>query len=444
MTPIKKLTALGQSLWYDNIQRKLLVNGELKAMIERGDIRGVTSNPTIFQNAIGKTNDYDAALIPLAWAGWDAEKIFWQLAVEDIQEACDLFTPLYEESKGGDGYVSIEVSPNLARDTEGTTRQAQELWARVNRPNLMVKIPATKEGIPAIRASIAAGINVNVTLIFSLSRYAEVMDAYLSGLEDRVAKDLPIQSIASVASFFVSRVDSKIDPKLPEESPLRGRAAVANAKLAYEQFESIFTSPRFATLKARFRARAQRPLWASTGTKNPKYPDTLYVDELIGPDTVNTVPPATLDAFRDHGKASLTVTRDLEDVQKLFVDLKAVGISMSTVTQELEEEGVKAFEDAFKSLLETIEERRKSAASSLGPLADSVSERLSQLELDSFPKRLWEHDVTLWSGADDPEGQAEAAKRLGWLDSVEDARKRLDGYLAFAKQVHDEKIDRVL
>lgn len=444
MTPIKKLTALGQSLWYDNIQRKLLVNGELKAMIERGDIRGVTSNPTIFQNAIGKTNDYDAALIPLAWAGWDAEKIFWQLAVEDIQEACDLFTPLYEESKGGDGYVSIEVSPNLARDTEGTTRQAQELWARVNRPNLMVKIPATKEGIPAIRASIAAGINVNVTLIFSLSRYAEVMDAYLSGLEDRVAKDLPIQSIASVASFFVSRVDSKIDPKLPEESPLRGRAAVANAKLAYEQFESIFTSPRFATLKARFRARAQRPLWASTGTKNPKYPDTLYVDELIGPDTVNTVPPATLDAFRDHGKASLTVTRDLEDVQKLFVDLKALGISMSTVTQELEEEGVKAFEDAFKSLLETIEERRKSAASSLGPLADSVSERLSQLELDSFPKRLWEHDVTLWSGADDPEGQAEAAKRLGWLDSVEDARKRLDGYLAFAKQVHDEKIDRVL
>lgn len=441
---IKKLTNLGQSLWYDNIQRKLLVNGELKAMIECGDIRGVTSNPTIFQNAIAKTNDYNAALIPLAWAGWDAEKIFWQLAVEDIQEACDLFAPLYEESKGGDGYVSIEVSPNLARDTEGTTQQAQELWDRVNRPNLMVKIPATKEGVPAIRASIAAGINVNVTLIFSLSRYAEVMDAYLLGLEDRVAKDLPIQQIASVASFFVSRVDSKVDPKLPEDSPLRGKAAIANAKLAYEQFESIFTSPRFATLKARFRARAQRPLWASTGTKNPKYPDTLYVDELIGPDTVNTVPPATLDAFRDHGKAALTVTRDLEEVQKIFVDLKALGISMSTVTQELEEEGVKAFEDAFKSLLETIEERRKSAASSLGSLADSVARRLSQLQADSFPKRLWEHDVTLWSGADDPEGQAEAAKRLGWLDSIEDARKRLDGYLAFAKQVHAEKIDRVL
>ncbi|MBN8579532.1 MAG: bifunctional transaldolase/phosoglucose isomerase [Anaerolineae bacterium] len=441
---IKKLTALGQSLWYDNIQRKLLVNGELKAMIGRGDIRGVTSNPTIFQNAIAKTNDYDAALTPLAWAGWDAEKIFWQLAVEDIQEACDLFRPLYEQSKGGDGYVSLEVSPYLARDTEATAKQAQELWNRVNRPNLMVKIPATKEGIPAIRTSIAAGINVNVTLIFSLSRYAEVMNAYLEGIEERVAKDLPVNQIASVASFFVSRVDSKVDPKLPEDSPLRGKAAVANAKLAYEQFEAIFTSPRFATLKARFRARVQRPLWASTGTKNPSYPDTLYVDELIGPDTVNTVPPATLDAFRDHGTATMTITRDLESMQQIFVDLKALGISMSTVVTELEDEGVKSFADAFKTLLDAIEERRSAALTSIAPLADSVAKRLATLEAESFPKRLWDHDVTLWSGANDPEGQAEAAKRLGWLDSIEDARNRLDGYLSFAKQVHDEKIDRVL
>ncbi|HNK62611.1 MAG TPA: bifunctional transaldolase/phosoglucose isomerase [Anaerolineales bacterium] len=441
---IQKLTSLGQSLWYDNIQRKLLVSGELKAMIDRGDIRGVTSNPTIFQNAIAKTNDYDAALIPLAWAGWDAEKIFWQLAVEDIQEACDLFKPLYESTKGGDGYVSIEVSPYLAHDTEGTARQARELWERVDRPNLMVKIPATKAGVPAIRASIAAGINVNVTLIFSLSRYAEVMDAYLSGLEDRTAKNLLIQNIASVASFFVSRVDTKIDPQLPEGSVLRGKAAVDNAKLAYEQFETIFTSPRFATLKARFSARVQRPLWASTGTKNPAYSDTLYVDELIGPDTVNTVPPATLDAFRDHGKAGLTVTRDLAAAQKTFVDLKAIGISMATVTQELEEEGVKAFADAFKVLLDSIEERRKNALASIAPLADSVARRLSTLEAESFPKRLWDHDVYLWSGDEDPEGQAEAAKRLGWLDSIADARKRLDGYLSFAKQIHDEKIDRVL
>ncbi len=439
---IKKLTSLGQSLWYDNIQRKLLESGELKAMIERGDIRGVTSNPTIFQNAIAKTNDYDAALIPLAWSGWDAEKIFWKLAIEDIQQACDLFRPLYDETKGGDGYVSLEVSPYLANETEATAKQAKELWERVNRPNLMVKIPATKAGIPAIRQSIAAGININVTLIFSLDRYAAVMDAYLAGLEDRVAANEPINMIASVASFFVSRVDTKIDPRLPEGSPLRGRAAIANAKMAYDAFESIFTSPRFATLKARFSARVQRPLWASTGTKNPAYSDTMYVDTLIGPDTVNTVPPATLEAFRDHGKANLTITRGLEEAQLFFAELKAAGISMSAVTQELEEEGVKSFADAFTTLLQAIEERRKNAASSLGPLADSVSRQLSTLEGSSVAARIWAHDPTLW--ASDPAGQAEVKIRLGWLHSIEDARSRLDGYLSFAKQIHEERIDRVL
>ncbi|MBE0683861.1 MAG: bifunctional transaldolase/phosoglucose isomerase [Anaerolineales bacterium] len=439
---IKKLTSLGQSLWYDNIQRKLLESGELKAMIERGDIRGVTSNPTIFQNAIAKTTDYDSALIPLAWAGWDAEKIFWQLAVEDIQRACDLFRSLYDETGGGDGFVSLEVSPLLANDTEGTIKQAQELWGRVERPNLMVKIPATKEGIPAIRASIAAGININITLIFALDRYAAVMDAYLAGLEDRVAQDLPIQHIASVASFFVSRVDTKIDPRLPEDSNLRGKAAIANAKFAYDAFESIFTSPRFSTLKARFRAHVQRPLWASTGTKNPKYPDTLYVDTLIGPDTVNTVPPATLDAFRDHGNPQITITQGLDEAQNYFAELKALGISMSTVTKELEDEGVKSFADAFKTLLDAIDERRKSALASIAPLADSVAERLSQLEMDSVPARIWQHDPTLWT--DDPAGQAEIKIRLGWLDSIDDARKRLDGYISFAKQIHDEGIDRVL
>jgi len=439
---IKKLTALGQSLWYDNIQRKLLETGELKAMIERGDIRGVTSNPTIFQNAIAKTNDYDTALLPLAWAGWDAEKIFWQLAIEDIQQACDLFRPLYDETKSGDGYVSLEVSPYLANDTEGTTKQAKELWDRVNRPNLMVKIPATKEGIPAIRQTIAAGINVNVTLIFALDRYAAVMDAYLAGLEDRVAENLPIQQIASVASFFISRVDTKIDPRLPVDSALLGKAAIANAKFAYDAFESIFTSPRFATLKARFRARVQRPLWASTGTKNPKYSDTLYVDTLIGPDTVNTVPPATLDAFRDHGNAKMTITQGLEEAQAYFAELKALGISMSTVTKELEDEGVKAFADAFKTLLDAIEDRRKSALASIAPLADSVAKRLATLEKDSVPARIWQHDPTLWT--DDPAGQAEIKIRLGWLDSINDARKRLEGYTSFAKQVHDEGIDRVL
>lgn len=439
---IKKLTALGQSLWYDNIQRKLLETGELKAMIERGDIRGVTSNPTIFQNAIAKSTDYDAALIPLAWAGWDAEKIFWQLAVEDIQNACDLFRPLYDETKGGDGYVSIEVSPYLANDSVGTVKQAKELWERVDRPNLMIKIPATKEGIPAIREVIGLGINVNVTLIFSLERYGAVIDAYIAGLEDRVARNEPVNMIASVASFFVSRVDTKIDPQLPEGSPLRGRAAIANAKLAYDSFESIFTSPRFATLKARFSARVQRPLWASTGTKNPAYPDTLYVDTLIGPDTVNTVPPATLEAFRDHGNASLTLTRGLEESQLFLADLEAAGVSMQKVTQELEEEGVKAFSDAFTSLLEAIETRRKAAVDSIQPLADAVARRMNELRDHSAAARLWMHDPTLW--VKDPAEQAEVQARLGWLHSIEDARTRLDGYLSFAKQIHEEGIDRVL
>ena len=442
MNPIQKLTSLGQSLWYDNIQRKLLETGELKALIERGDIRGVTSNPTIFQNAIAKTNDYDAALIPLAWSGWDAEKIFWQLAIEDIQEACDLFRPLYDETKGGDGYVSLEVSPYLANDTEGTAKQAKELWGRVNRPNLMIKIPATKAGIPAIRQTIAAGINVNVTLIFALDRYGAVMDAYIAGLEDRVAMNEPIDMVASVASFFVSRVDTKIDPRLPEGSTLRGKAAIANAKFAYDAFESIFTSSRFATLKARFRARVQRPLWASTGTKNPAYSDTVYVDTLIGPDTVNTVPPATLDAFRDHGNASVTITRGLQESQTFFAELKAAGISMQQVAQELEEEGVKSFADSFKTLLDAIEDRRKNAVSSLGPLADSVSKRLSTLEEHSVAARIWAHDPTLW--ASDPADQAEIRNRLGWLHSIGNARTRLDGYLSFAKQIHDEGIDRVL
>ena len=274
MNRIEKLTSLGQSLWLDNIQRKQLENGETRAMIERGDIRGMTSNPSIFNNAIGKSKDYDAALTSLAWAGWEPEKIFWQLAIEDIRAACDAFAPLYEETNGGDGYVSIEVSPNIAHDTNATVAQAEQLWARVKRPNLMVKIPATKEGIPAIRKAIGVGINVNVTLIFSLKRYAEVMAAYLSGLEDHLAAGHSIHHIASVASFFVSRVDTKIDPKLSEDSPLRGQAAIANAKLAYDEFQKTFTGRRWENLELKG-ARVQRPLWASTSTKNPEYPDTV-------------------------------------------------------------------------------------------------------------------------------------------------------------------------
>ena len=441
MNPITKLTQLGQSIWYDNIERKLLENGGLQSMIDSGDIRGVTSNPSIFNAAIAKSNDYDSALVPLAWAGWNAEKIFWQLAIEDIKAACDAFMPLYEESNGGDGYVSLEVSPYLAHDTEATAAQAQQLWARVARKNLMVKIPATKAGIPAIRKVIAAGVNVNVTLIFSLERYAEVMDAYLSGLEDRAAANHPIDHVASVASFFISRVDSKIDPQLPDGSDLKGKAAIANAKLAYDLYHQTFVGRRWENLKVKS-ARVQRPLWASTSTKNPVYPDTLYVDELIGPETVNTVPPATLDAFRDHGTAEMRLVREVDEAKVSLEQLEVAGISMDVVTQELEDEGVKAFEDAFTQLLATIDERRKNAASSLGLIADSVSKRISKLDSDSVPARIWKHDPTLW--ATDETGQNEVKIRMGWLDSADKARQKMGEYLSFAKEVHDAKIERVL
>jgi len=441
MNPIQQLTALGQSLWYDNIQRRLLENGELAALIARGDIRGVTSNPTIFHNAISKTSDYDSALIPLAQSGWSAEDIFWQLAVEDIQAACDLFTPLYQESLGVDGYVSLEVSPALAHDTAATVEQAKALWARVNRPNLMIKIPATLAGLPAIRAAIAAGINVNVTLIFSVERYRVVMDAYISGLEDRLLAGGTIENIHSVASFFVSRMDSKIDPKLPEGSPLRGKAAIANAKLAYEAFQQVFSDVRFGKLQLA-QANYQRPLWASTGTKNPAYADTLYVDSLIGPATVNTVPPATLDAFRAHGAAAQTITAGLDEAKNQLDELEKLGISLQTVTAELEAEGVKSFAEAFTALLASVETRRKNALEQLGPLRESVAQAIQRLTADSAPARLWAHDPTIWTT--DPAGQAEVKIRLGWLTLPETMRPSLAEFQAMAAGIHVDGITKFL
>lgn len=363
MNPMDELHALGQSLWYDNIQRRLLENGELAGMIARGEIRGVTSNPAIFQNAIAKTNDYDDALKALARRGLNAGEIFYHLAIEDIQAAADLFRPLYDSTHGADGYVSLEVDPRLARDTDRTVDEALLLWKRVDRPNLMIKIPATWEGLPAVRRTIAAGLNVNVTLIFSLTRYAEVIDAYLSGLEDRLEHGLALDSVASVASFFVSRVDNKVDALLSrhgEAGHLAGKAAIANARLAYALFGKVFASERFRKL-AQAGARVQRPLWASTSTKNPAYRDVMYVEELIGAQTVNTVPPQTLKAFGDHGVARATLTVDGADAQKTLDALAALGISMQAVTDDLEQEGVKAFEDAFNSLLATIETRAKEA-----------------------------------------------------------------------------------
>ena len=370
MNTAQELHAVGQSIWYDNIQRGLLDNGALAGMIVRREIRGVTSNPTIFMNAIVKSQDYDAGLIPLAKAGKSAEDIFWQLAIEDIQRAADLFRPLYEESDGGDGYVSLEVSPYLAHDTAGTIAEAKQLWKRVARPNLLIKIPATVSGLSAITAVIAEGINVNVTLIFALDRYRTVTDAYLSGLEQRVAAGLPVDRIASVASFFVSRVDTKVDSYLAgmvdrgaawaeKAEGLLGKAAIANARMAYADYKEVFSLPRFKALKAKG-VRVQRPLWASTGTKNPAYRDVVYVEELIGPDTVNTVPPQTLAAFLDHGQVRPgSLEESLAEAEQVLADLEALGISMNTVTGELEQEGVKSFADAFTALLAAVETRRK-------------------------------------------------------------------------------------
>jgi transaldolase len=371
MDAIEKLHSLGQSIWYDNIERRLLENGTLAALIERGEIRGVTSNPSIFNHAIAKSSDYDAALVPLAKGGSIKEEIYESLAVADIQAACDLFRPLYDDTDGGDGYVSLEVSPYLAHDTARTIADAARLWKWVDRPNLMIKIPATVEGLPAITESLAGGININVTLIFSIQRYEAVMDAFLSGLEKRLAAGQPIDHIASVDSFFVSRIDTNVDnrlqaiidpggPNAERAMALRGKIAIASAKLAYVKYREIFRGERcLKLLKAG--GRVQRPLWASTSTKNLAYPDTLYVDGLIGPDTVNTVPPNTLDAFRDHGRAEMTLTTGVKAAFTAMDELAALGISIDEVTQELEEQGVKAFADAFSALLDSVEKRRVSA-----------------------------------------------------------------------------------
>jgi transaldolase / glucose-6-phosphate isomerase len=445
-TPIHQLFRLGQSIWYDNIQRRLLENGELAEMITQGLIRGVTSNPSIFHNAIAKTHDYDPALIPLAWSGWDADRIFWQLAIEDIRDACDLFAPLYRSSEGADGYVSLEVSPYLAHNTAGTLAQANQLWEWVGRPNLMVKIPATPEGIPAVQAAIAAGINVNVTLIFSLERYKAVMDAYLAGLDERLASGQPVEQIASVASFFVSRMDSKVDALLEgigsaQAKALCGKAAIAYTKLAYAEFLQVFRGERFARFHAAG-CKPQRPLWASTSTKNPAYPDTLYVAELVGPGTVNTVPPQTLLAFRDHGIAAMTISDDLDGARKTLSDLEAVGISMDLVTSELETEGVKSFADAFKDLLQTIDNRRSEAVQALGPLAADVARRVSALVAADGVGRLWSHDASFWTT--DAAGQTEIRKRLGWLDLPRTSRAAIKEIQDFCKEVHAAGLKRVI
>lgn len=364
MTSSSRLVQLfsqqGQSPWLDNLKRSLISSGELVKVRETG-IRGLTSNPTIFQKAIQGSADYDEQFQSLIQNQSSIIDSYWAMVLQDIHGALDVFAPVYTSSGGTDGFVSVEVDPNLALDEVGTLAAGQNLWDAVQRPNLMVKIPATKPCIPAIRAMIAAGRNVNVTLIFSLERYQNVMDAYIEGLEDRVASGQSIADVASVASFFISRVDSEVDPRLEslgtsEALSLRGKAAIAQAVLAYEAFQSTFSGSRWEALVSRG-AKVQRPLWASTSTKNPAYPDTLYVDQLIGPNSVNTLPDATVDAFADHGTVSRTIDIKVDQAHAEWQALQMIGIDMEEVAQKLEQEGVASFQKSFTELIDALTEK---------------------------------------------------------------------------------------
>lgn len=372
MTRIHELRKQGQSIWLDYINRSMLQSGELSDLIDAG-LRGVTSNPTIFEQAISSSDTYEDDLQRMADTDMTPTAIFEELAIADIRSAADVLRPVYDESDGQDGFVSLEVAPDLAYETEETIDEARRLFAAVDRPNLMIKVPATEAGIPAIRTLIADGLNINVTLIFALERYAAVMDAYLSGLEDRHSRGKSLDRVASVASFFVSRVDTAVDNELDrvasqdvskadQAHALKGKIAVANAKLAYQAFEQTVAGERWLTLKAAG-AQLQRPLWASTSTKNPDYPELLYVDTLIGPHTVNTMPPQTLEAFRDHGTVTRTIDQGIDEAEQAVNDLESLGISLRRITDQLEEEGVQKFATSFEELLEAIQQRRREMAS---------------------------------------------------------------------------------
>ncbi len=369
--PLIGLKEIGQSVWLDNLSRKLIHSGELKRLIDEDGLSGITSNPTIFQKAILGSVDYDSSLRRMIGKGVKDEKeLFLGVAMEDVSEAADFLLPTYKSTNGQDGFVSIEVSPDLAYDTDVTISEARRLFSTIGKKNILVKVPGTKQGIPAIEQLTSEGVNINVTLLFSTERYEEVAEAYLKGLEKRVSKGQPINEIASVASFFVSRVDTLTDKLLDARLSsatskaekdkivhLFGKAAVANAKIAYEKYRTIFSDRRFLSLKAKG-GHIQRILWGSTGTKNPKYSDIKYVEELIAPDSINTLPEATITAFKDHGQAKITINDDLKEAERLFPELKSTGIDIREVTEQLEKEGVQLFSDSFFALLKEIAKKR--------------------------------------------------------------------------------------
>jgi len=369
---LKELEKYGQSVWHDYISRKEILSGELKRRIDEDGLLGVTSNPSIFEKAIAGSDDYDESISQHVSEGLEAPQIFQRLAVEDIQKATDVFREVFERTNGRDGYVSLEVSPLLAHDTQGSIEEARRLFRAVNRPNVMIKIPGTKEGLPAIEQTISEGININITLLFGIDRYADVANVYLKALEKRVAQGQPVDHLVSVASVFVSRIDALVDKQLQaklasaktaeERRKIEGaigRVAVANTKLVYQKYKEIFLTPRFEAL-AKKGARVQRPLWGSTSTKNPKYSDILYVQELIGRDTVNTMPSQTIDAYRDHGKPEAdTIEQGLDEARNVISVLPDVGIDLDAVTQQLEDNGVEAFANDYRKLLTSIEEKKK-------------------------------------------------------------------------------------
>jgi len=451
MNPLKQLAEQGQAIWLDYIRRNLLTGGGLKRLVEEDGVRGVTSNPTIFEKAIAGSTDYDDA-----WRAWLAEnphapvgKLYEQLAIEDIRMAADVLRPVYDATGGDDGYVSLEVSPHLAHDTEGTIHEAKRLRAAVDRPNLMIKVPGTPAGIPAIEELIASGVNVNVTLMFSMSHYEAVARAYIKGLE--LSAD-PSQ-VASVASFFVSRVDTMVDKALesagtPEAKALLGKIAIANSKVVYRRFQEIFHGEGFAALRQRG-ARVQRPLWASTGTKNPAYSDVLYVENLIGAETVNTLPPDTLDAFRDHGRVpGATVKERLAEAEAALAQLPSLGVDLNAITEQLQQDGVAAFAKSFDDLVAALEKKRKAMTGAelthldlqLGPYQKRVQRRLKEWRKLQLAARVWQKDHALWSG----EPQPELSDRLGWLELPERMAGEVAGLRAFADQVKADGIKHVV
>jgi len=446
MNKFDQLAGEGQALWIDYISKSLISSGELERLVRSG-LRGVTSNPAIFEKAIAGSPDYDRDMRTLVEGGASVEEIYETLALGDIRRAADILRPVYDRTGGLDGYVSLEVSPELANDTRGTVSEAERLFKELDRPNVLIKIPATAAGIPAIEAAISKGINVNVTLIFSQAQYKDAALAYINGLEKLSALGADISKTASVASVFVSRIDSAVDNQLERVGAdhLKGKIAIANTKIIYTLFRELFSGEIWNSLQARG-ARVQRPLWASTGTKNPNYSDTLYVDSLVGPDTVNTVPPATLQAFSDHGTIAPTLTAGLAESVAQLEALQSLGIDLEQITRKLQVNGVTAFADAFSSLKGSIEQKRRRFLDemervqvNLGACNRAVESALSEMEKDRVMDRIWSNDHTLWKPAPD-----EISNRLGWLQIAREIKPELERLYTLAEELRSGGYSRAV